>query len=218
MTPESPEYYAACDKAISAMNRQNVEAFGRLKMAKWDEINIIQEVLKVYRQSAKRAKKRYYEVAFEAYLLMADMCGITPKKAHRMAEEAITDEWVADVLEETDFVTMYRFNTETERKAYRLAEALEVAENRNAEIEKALRYWSRQIGQFAINMTDYAMIQAIQDAGIGMAEWVTMQDERVCAECRHLDGQVFPVEDIPPKPHMGCRCRLRPIPGATRTG
>ena len=205
------DYYGACDRAIQQMNRQNLEAFGRLKMAKFDEIRIIQTVLKVYRTSAKQARKRYYEVAFEAYLLMMALCDADPKEAHTKAEAAITEEWVANVLNETDFVTLYRFEAETERKAYRLAEALEAAEDRDYEINKALRFWSQQIGQYAINMTDYAMIQAMEDAGVEYAEWVTMRDEKVCNECNTLDGQVFRVDEFPAKPHWGCRCRMRPV-------
>ena len=206
---ERIDYYGACDKAIQAMNRQNLEAFGRLKMAKWDEINVIRTVVSVYRESARRARRRFYEVAFEAYLLMCAVCDIDPKMAHAMAEKAITEVWVDAILSRTDFVTLYRFDSETERKAYRLAETLEVSADRDAEINKALRYWSQQLGQYAINFTDYAMIQAMEDAGIKYAEWVTMKDERVCQECGSLDGQVFALDEIPPK-HYGCRCRLKP--------
>ena len=205
------DYYGACDRAIRSMNRSNVEAFGRLKLAKWDDVNVIREVKALYRKSAKEAKKRYYEVAFEAYLLMLALCGVSAKKAQQMAEKSVTDEWVDGVMTETDFVTLYRFDTEAERKAYRLAETLAVPENRNAEIDKALRIWSRQLGQYAINFTDYAMIMAMDDAGAEAAQWVTMQDERVCGECRHLDGRIFRLDEIPAKPHWGCRCRLRPV-------
>mgnify|MGYP007013918996 CR=1 FL=1 len=173
------DYYGACDEAIRSMNRSNLEAFGRLKLAKWDELNIIREVKAVYRRSAQEAKKRYYEVAFEAYLLMCHLCDIDPRKAQKMADKAITNDWIDGVLTDTDLVTMYRFDAETDRKAYRLAEALEVAQDRDTEINKALRYWSQQLGQYAINMTDYAMVQAMQDAGVEWAEWVTMKDEKV---------------------------------------
>ena len=205
------DIYAPCDRAIKELNRENVEAFGRLKMAKWDEINVIRTVKAVYTKSAKRAKKRYYEVAFEAYLLAMAMCRADPKKAHMMAEEAITDEWVEMILTDTDFVTLYRFNNETERKAYRLAEALEASQDRNREIDKALRFWSQQLGQYAINVTDYAVIQAFEDAGVKMAEWVTMTDGRECGECHSYNGQVFRIDEIPPKPHWGCRCRFKPV-------
>ncbi len=201
--------YEACDRAIKAMDRANLEAFGRLKMAKWDEVNVIRTVVSVYRKSAKQARKRYYEVAFEAYLLGLFWCGIEQKKAHRMAEKAITAEWVDGILEQTDFVTLYRFNSEAERKAYRLAETLEVAEDRDYEVKKALRYWSQQLGQYAINMTDYAMVQAFQDAGVERVMWMTQRDERVCGECAPLNGVIFQIDEIPAK-HWGCRCYLVP--------
>ena len=211
MDVKTVDYYGACDRAIQAMNRSNLAAFGRLKLAKWDEINVIREVKAVYRKSAKEAKKRYYEVAFEAYLLMLALCGIPAKKAHEMAERAITDEWINGVLQETDFVTLYRFETETERKAIRLAETLEVAQDRDMEINKALRFWSQQLGQYAINFTDYAMLMALMDAKVEFAEWVTMKDEKVCRECGSMDHQVFRVDEYPSKPHLGCRCRMRPV-------
>lgn len=211
MDADKIKVYAACDKAIKAMNRENLEAFGRLKMAKWDEIHIIRVVMEIYRESAKRARNRYYEIAFEAYLYAMALWEEDPKKAHMMAEKAITDEWVSKVLSETDPVTLYRFDTEMERKAYRLAEALEVSENRNLEIDKALRFWSQQLGQYAINMTDYAMIQAYDDDAVNKVKWITAHDERVCNECHSYDGQVFELDEVPPKPHWNCRCYLIPV-------
>ena len=202
--------YAACDKAIMAMDRENLEAFGRLKMTKFDEVNIIRTAKAVYTASAKRAKKRYYEVAFEAYLLGLAMCGVKAEKAQRMAEKAITNEWVKSVLDETDLVTLYKFDPEAERKAYRLAEALEVSQDRDYEINKALRFWSQQLGQYAINFTDYAVIQAFEDTGIEEAEWVSQGDSKVCNECHAYDGQTFKLAEIPVK-HWGCRCWLRPV-------
>ena len=206
MTTDKVNVYDACDKAIKAMTRETVEAFGRLKMAKWDQIHIIRTVVAVYRESAKKARKRYYEVAYEAYLLMLMTLDVPPKEAHQMADKAITMDWVDKVLEETDFVTLYRFNTEAERKAYRLAETLEVTEDRAKEIDKALKYWSQQLGQYAINFTDYAAMQAFEDAGIERVMWMTQRDERVCGECAALNGLIFELDEIPPKPHVNCRC------------
>ena len=211
MAAEDVNVYEACDRAIHLMNREIVEDFGKLKLAKFDQANVIRTVMKVYRDSAKRAKKRYYGVGFEAYLLGLYLCKIEGKKAHQMAEKAITSEWVEDILEETDFITLYRFYSEMERKAYRLAEALGAAESRDEEIDRAMRLWSKQLGQYAINVTDYAMMQAFEDAGIRMVEWITEHDERVCNECYALDGQVFRVNEVPRKPHWGCRCHLKPV-------
>ena len=202
--------YQSCDRAIRAMNRENVEAFGRLKMAKWDELHIIRTVTAVYTQSARRARKRYHGVAWDAYLIGLMMCGIPEKKARQMVREVITLTWVDRILERVDPVTQYRFDRETERKAYRLAEALEVAEKRNAEIDKALRLWSRMLSQYAINITDYAMIHAFEDAGVKRVRWVTQKDERVCSECASYDEKVFRINEIPTK-HWNCRCYLVPV-------
>ena len=203
--------YEACDRAIRALNRENVELFGRLKMAKWDQVHVIRTVTDVYRKSAGRAKKRYLGIAFDAYLLAMALCGEEPKKARKMAEKAITAAWVDRMLKRPDDVLLYRFDTETDRKAMRLAESIEATENVNREIDKALRYWSFQTGQYCINFTDYAMMQAYRDAGVEMVEWVTQRDERVCETCGDLDGERFRTEDAPPKQHPNCRCYLIPV-------
>ena len=203
--------YSACDKAIQAMNRENLEAFTRLKGMDFDRLNIIQAVKAVYDQSVVRARKRYYEVAFEAYVLAMAMCGEDPKKAQEMAEKTITSSWVDAVLEEVDFMTMYRFVSEEERKAYKLAEALEVAPDRAAQIDKALKAWSQQVGQYAINVTDYAVVDAFMDAGVEKVKWVSETDQRVCHACYALDGKVYSIDEIPRKPHPGCRCRIYPV-------
>lgn len=203
--------YAACDKAIKAMNRANLEAFGKLKLAKWDDVHIIRTVSAVYQEAAKRAKKRYYEIAFEAYLYGMSLCDEDPKKAHMMAEKVITDEWVNAILHEVDPITRYRFDTETERKEYRLAEAMEISQDRNREIDKALRYWTQQVGQYAINVTDYAIMEAYADYGIKKVQWVSAHDDRVCGECYSYDGKVFEIDEVPPKPHWNCRCYLLPV-------
>lgn len=204
------DIYEPCDKAIQAMNRENVEAFGKLKMANWDKVHVIRTVAAVYNNSHKRARKRYYEVAFEAYVLAMLICGERANKAHELAEKAITEKWIDEILMQTDPVALYRFDSETERKAYRLAEALEVSPERNREIDKALKEWSRQLGQFAINVTDYAALMAYKDYGITEVEWISMEDARVCNECYAYDRQTFSIDEVPTKPHWGCRCVVVP--------
>ena len=88
---------------------------------------------------------------------------------------------------------------------------MEVSTDRDMEINKALRAWVQQLAQYAINMTDYAMLQAMEDAGIREAEWVSVADERRCHECSSLDGRMFRIDEFPSKPHMRCRCRMRPV-------
>jgi SPP1 gp7 family putative phage head morphogenesis protein len=204
-------FYAACDLAIRAMDRENLEAFGRLKMTDWEKANLIQAVMAVYLEMIKRARRRYYEVGFEAYVLGCLLSGEEAIEAHRMAEKAIDMEWVDAILDDTDFVTTYRFREEAERKAHRLAETLEVVPDRNAAIDRALKMWVKQLGQYAINVTDYAVVQAYEDCGVKRVMWVTERDNRVCTECHQLDGKVFAIDEVPRKPHMNCRCRVVPV-------
>lgn len=203
--------YEPCDKAIKGMNRLMVEDFGRMKLAKWDEVHVVRTVMTVYRRQRRKAREAYYEVAFEAYLLAMAIMDMAPGMAHQMAEKAINEDWVNELLTEPDPVTHYEFDAETERKAYRLAEALEIVPDRNMEIDRALRDLSKQFGQYAINATDRAVIQAYKDAGVKQVVWVSEGDSRVCTHCRGNDGKTFDIEKIPVKPHWGCRCRLRPV-------
>lgn len=220
------DYYGPADDAIRQMDRDNLRAFSRLKLADFDKISIIRTVLNLYETQRKKAKRKYLEIGLEAYLLGLMLAGktVSDGTARSMAKQAITEEWVDDLLNQTDFVTLYRFNTETERKAQRLIEALALVANgsalygtigtpeetRNRIIDQALKQWTKQLGQYAINVTDAAVMQALDDAGVKGVVWVTERDQRVCADCHQLDGGWFPLDEVPAKPHWNCRCRLRP--------
>lgn len=203
--------YDAADKAIRAMNRQNLKEFNKLKLAKLDELNVVRMVNKTYDDSVRMAERRYYEIAFEAFIVAMLEAKVANRDATRMAEDTITNDWILDMLEEVDPVTLYAFLPETERKKQRLIEALAVAHNRNVEIDKALRYWTRQVGQYADNSVFRARLEAFRRAGIEQVIWVTQEDDRVCEDCEPLDGQIFDVDNVPDPPHYGCRCRLIPV-------
>lgn len=217
------EVYAACDKAIREMNRSNLRAFGQLKgrlKENKGEAGLIRAVTGVYRDSAKKARRHFLEVAAEAYIIALMMCGTEPGKAHRMADKAITGGWMDGILTVSDPVTMYRFDTETERKAQRLTETLAAltdggkqigkpVTSPETEINRALKAWSGQLAQYAINVTDYAMKLAYEDAGIQGGFWRSKKDKGVCLECRRRNGKWFPLKEVPKK-HWQCRCWLEP--------
>lgn len=211
MNADRVSLYQACDTAIRAMNREIVSAFGKLKLAKWDDVSIIRTVKTMYHTSERRARKRYYEVAFEAYVLAMILCGESADKAHSEAEKAITNDWIDMVLTVPDPVTKYAFRPEVDRKVYRLAEALEVSPDREKEIDRAERDWSRQLGQYAIIFTDEAIVQAYRDAGVERVVWDTEDDPKTCHSCIAYHGREYPIDEIPPKPHYGCRCRILPV-------
>lgn len=217
--------YESCDSAIKVLNRVSMKEFSRLKLADFDNLSVIRTVRKMYRKLSKQAEQEYFDVAYDGYIYGLLLCGIDRDKAEKMADKAITSEWVRDILEQTDFVTLYRFDSETARKADRLIEAISVVEgfddrgaalrsmrfNRNDQIDSALRQWSKQIGQYAINVTDYAVLKAFEDAGIEEAEWITEADEKVCSYCDSMSGKRYRIDEFPSKPHMNCRCTAMPV-------
>lgn len=203
--------YEAADKAIREMNRANLKAFNRLKLAKWDELHVIRQVDGVYEESIRLARKKYQEIALYAYLMAMQECGIDPKQAQQKAGKSIDRDFILDLLEEADPVTKYIFLEEAKRKEQRLLEAVEAAQNRNAEIDRALKYWTGQVGQYAIEVTDAARLQAFRDAGVKKVQWFTQADERVCHDCGPMHGTVYPIDKVPAKPHIRCRCYIVPV-------
>ena len=203
--------YAEADSAIRTMNRKNLKAFNLLKLAKWDEISIIRAVSAAYEESARMAKRKYQEIAQGACLTALKEAGVSEAIASGMAMDEITTDWILDMLEEVDQVTLYAFLPEMERKKQRLIEALAAAQNRNAEIDKALRYWAVQVGQYADNSVYRARLDAFRITGIERVRWVTQKDERVCGDCDSLDEQIFQIDSVPPPQHIHCRCFIVPV-------
>ena len=201
--------YRKADEAIKKMNRANLKAFGKLKMARFDEIRLIREVGETYAASARMAKKKYLEIYEDSFCWMLIELGYEEAEAAAAAGEE-APEWVQKLLEDVDPVTLYRFYPEMERKADRLTEALIVATDKGREIEKALRWWTMQVGQYADNCVFQARLQAMRYAGVEKVRWNTQEDERVCNDCDELDGRVFDIDMVPPTPHWGCRCWLSP--------
>lgn len=198
--------YEVADRGIKAMNRENLKTFGRMKtrLMKADELNIIREVTTAYDAILGLAERWLLEIARQAYAQAM-------KDAGKRKRNPIDRDWILDWLEETDFVALYRFTPEWERKKARLIEALPVAPDRGREIDKALSDWSRQVGWFAVAAVDKATLQGLKDAGVKRVQWLSERDNRVCRTCHTMDGNIYKIDELPAKPHINCRCRIVPI-------
>jgi len=196
--------YKAADKAIKAINRENLKLFGQLKirLMKTDELNIIRAVGDTYDSSVRMAERRLLECARLAYLAAMQESG-------KRKRNPIDRDWLIEFLMMADPVTLYKFLPEAERKKARLTEALAATTERAKEVDKNLREWTKQIGQAAIGVTDAATIRAFKDAGVTQVQWVTEKDGRVCGTCHDMDGNVYDIDKIPAKPHVNCRCKIR---------
>lgn len=199
------------DRAIKDMNRRNLRAFDGLKTLKFDELNVLRTVRKVYDDSVRIAKRRYQQIAEDAYVEALILAGMEREKAEELAEESITDDWVLDMLEDYDALTLYSFVNEVERKKQRTAESILAAQDKTAEVEKALRLWTLQVSQYADNSVLYATLDGYEKAGIKKVKWVAEADSKVCKRCRKLDGKIFTIDKIPVVPHYHCRCILMPV-------
>lgn len=199
------------DKAIRDMNRRNIKSFRRLRQLKFDELNILGEVTDVYDKIARVARKWYLEIARHAYIAALIALGESEREAKEAASEEITEDYIIEMLDEYDPVTLYQFMPEIERKKQRLIEALIASHKKQSEIDKALRYLTLQLSQYADKAELEATLQAYKDAGIKKVRWITQEDEKVCGTCAPRDGKVYDIDDVPERPHYRCRCELQPV-------
>ena len=198
--------YDGADSAIRDMNRYNLKRFTRLKLAKFDEVDVIRAVRAAWEETEQYAVTRFSEIAVEAYIVAQYRAGVPRVEATRNGQKKINRDWVLEYLEEIDPVTRYRFTAESERKMYRLVEAIVASHSPRQEIDRAMRAWSKQLAQYADLLVDAATIAGYRDAGVLKLMWNTERDDRVCEVCAELDGQVFDIDKYPPKAHWSCRC------------
>ena len=203
--------YDYADEVIKQINRQNLKLFKKLRQLDFDELNIIRAVRSVYVKSYNYVKKRYLEIAFDAYLAAMFACGIDSKTAKKWAAKKIKPDWILDMMEEYDPVTLYQFRPEMDRKRQRVAEALIASHNKGTEVDKALRYWTLQCSHYALKSTDAATMAAYQRAGVKKVQWIAENDEKTCDECWQRNNVVYDINEVPDKPHYLCRCYLRPV-------
>ena len=193
------------------MNKRNLRLFDKLKMLKFDELNSLSLVGKTYDESIRIAKRRYLTIATEAFIEALLLLGYDREKAEEEAEDSITEDWLLDMMEEYDPTTLYQFLPEAERKKQRLVEALIASHDKGSEVDRALRLWTRQIAFYADKSVVDGTIDGYKEAGVEKVKWIAVDDEKTCSECRKLDGKVFPIDKVPPRPHYHCRCELIPI-------
>lgn len=126
-------------------------------------------------------------------------------------------EYVNGVLKQYNPVTGYLYYSEADRKRARLAEALIAAvlaglrADYHRELKRFADLWYTQTLQYGENMVDTARIDTFKKNGIRRVKWQTEEDDKVCEECKERDGKIYPIDNIPTKPHYRCRCWVVPV-------
>ena len=67
------------------------------------------------------------------------------------------------------------------------------------------------LAQYALEITDAAQLQQYREDGVQKVRWVSQEDARRCKTCKERHGKIYDVDNVPPKPHIGCRCLLEPV-------
>ena len=192
--------YEYTDVIIRYLNKRFIEVFHRLKsLVSFDELNVLQSTRLIYDELMQITEEKLLELAVYYY-----------NGTVKNSKTNIDREWLYLILDDYDPITKYVFIHEVERKRARLAESILASQNKSKEIDTALRYWSAMVAQYAIEVTDEAVKQAYVDDGVEMVMWVSMLDDRRCKECEKREGKVYDISNVPPKPHIGCRCYLVP--------
>lgn len=158
-----------------------------------DALNVIGQTKDLYDDIQRETQRTFLRIARNKYR----ECG---------GEDTLEEAWLLGFLGESNPLTGYVFMNETDRKRQYYAESLLSGGDVTAETKKAMRYLYGAVRQYADLVTDAAAVQAYADTGVDFVRWMTAEDEKVCYDCSSRNGKIYPVKNVPKKPHYGCRC------------
>lgn len=190
------DLYDYTDRVIKYLARKNRAIFDEhlLRLSYAKDKDIIKESKEMYDELT--------DVAVAVYLKLANYV------LKKYGGEPVNEDWILDYLYAVNGTTLYSFIKEVERKRGRFEERMIATRDRTDDNYKGLRDWSKMVNQYSIGITDEALHKVYEDTGVTIVKWVSVKDTRCCDECEELDGNLFPLKEVPPKPHWGCRCRL----------
>lgn len=127
--------------------------------------------------------------------------------------------WLITLLLAYNAVTKYVYDHEVDRKRARLFEATMADKYAEDQLELISDYtaacnaWLLMAEEYIIDVEDAATLEGYADSGVKRVRWKAEIDSRTCEICQARDGVIFPIDDVPSKPHYRCRCTLEPIIG-----
>ena len=194
--------YDYMDRVLKGTVKRIYEIFRQYRQMDFDELNIIGQTRELYTRLDWANRDAYEDIARHYY------------ESEPHGDGMFGYLWVEGFLDQPSKTIKYSYSSEIPRKRDRLMEALVATNGDKQEYDKAMRYWTQQTGWFAIEIADEAVKRARIDDGVKRVMWVSEHDDRVCGMCDILNGTIFPIEEVPPKPHPGCRCHLERVSDA----
>lgn len=192
--------YELTDIAIENIRKELIRNFSKLKsLLSYDELNVMSATKDVYSKIDLYVRQMFLQL----------MQAVYKKVTKRTCPYNYA--WLESFLLEYDEVSKYVYANEFDRKRDRLAEALIASPKKNEEIDAALRYLSFMLTAYAVRVTDQVVLMAYRDIGIGAVRWKAEKDNKTCTICKHRNGHIYDIEQVPPKPHLNCRCEYEEV-------
>lgn len=192
--------YELTDIVIENIRKELIRDFSKLKsLLSYDELNVMSTTKAVYSKIDLYVRQMFLQL----------MQAVYKKVTKRTCPYNYA--WLESFLLEYDEVSKYVYANEFERKRDRLAEALIASSKKNEEIDVALRYLSFMLTAYAVRVTDRVVLTAYRDMGIDAVRWKAEKDNKTCTICKHRNGHIYDIEQVPPKPHLNCRCEYEEV-------
>ena len=192
--------YELTDIVIENIRKELIRDFSKLKsLLSYDELNVMSATKAVYSKIDLYVRQMFLQL----------MQAVYKKVTKRTCPYNYA--WLESFLLEYAEVSKYVYANEFERKRDRLAEALIASPKKNEEIDAALRYLSFMLTAYAVRVTDQVVLTAYRDMGIDAVRWKAEKDNKTCTICKHRNGHIYDIEQVPPKPHLNCRCEYEEV-------
>ena len=189
--------YQKTDKVIVYLSKQYSKLFRR--MTNFDELNVINVSHEIFDEAVILTEREVTRLVKAVY---------DSKREGGEISSADALSLVLTLMLAYNPVTKYVYRNEMDRKRARFAEGVIASDSPREEIALATRLMIATNKQFAEDATFEAAVQAYRDDGVEHVRWVTAVDDRRCAECKSRHGKIYPINNIPPKPHRYCRCYI----------
>jgi len=181
----------------------------------FDELNVLTKMDSLYAGLRKDCYEAFADLWLERYLEVWRQYAPKDKKLPDEDElDDLVEMHLAGLLEKPHPVTKYTYDSEIPRKKDRAKESVIAPTNmpaRRFELDKAMRHWTQMTRWYVDFTSQDAEVEAFVDMGAEAVQRHEMDDTRTCAECRDADGDIYPVDKIPPLPHPGCRRWFTPV-------
>lgn len=216
--PTATPYHLA-DLTITQINKRTLRRFMRVRQKMisggFDELNVINSLDSLYKALREDARNALHELWMLRYLEAWKEYNRKNRKNPDEDElDDLVDMHLAKLLEEPNPVTRYIYETEIQRKRDRAKESIDAAptiSEKKYEIDKAMRYWVQMNKWYADFTAQDAEVQALKDLDAEAVMRHELDDTRTCSTCRDADGDIYPINKIPPLPHPGCRRWFTPV-------